>query len=322
LQKKRSKARQKMQFTPSLAAANHPAFIGVDWGNSNARFYLIGQDGSLLDTRSGPGIGQLDGADAIENACFEAIGEWIAQKPNLLVIMVGAVGSNIGWHMAGYANTPATLDDIVSGMLSFRTRSVDFCVAPGVASTRIDGLPDVMRGEEIQIFGSVVGEEALICLPGTHSKWVQVSGGAVTAFHSAHTGELLDVLGRHSILLHPKRPVAAKPDAAFVEGVEVARASIAGLESLLFTVRSRQIVGTLKPEYADSYLAGLSIGCEIKSALALYGAPPTAITVIGSPHLTALYAAALTCFGAVSHAIDGDAASLSGLIKLYQARAS
>lgn len=310
-----------MQFPSSLAVANRPAFIGVDWGNSNARFYLIAEDGKMLDTRSGPGIGWLDGADAIESACFEAIGEWIAQKPNLLVIMVGAVGSNIGWHMAGYANTPVTLDDIVSGMLSFRARGVDFCVAPGVATTRIDGLPDVMRGEEIQIFGSMIGEEALICLPGTHSKWVQVSGRAVAAFHSAHIGELLDILGRHSILLNPKRPVAAKPDAAFAEGVGVARASIAGLESLLFTVRSRQIVGTLNPEDADSYLAGLTIGCEIKSALGLYGGSPTAITVIGSPHLTALYASALTCFGAVSHIIDGDAASLSGLIELHKARA-
>lgn len=310
-----------MQFSSSLPLANHPAFIGVDWGNSNARFYLIAENGTLLDTRSGPGIGQLEGADAIENACFEAIGEWIAQQPNLLVIMVGAVGSNIGWHRVGYADTPATLDDIILGMLSFRARGVDFWVAPGVATTRIDGLPDVMRGEEIQIFGSVIGEDALICLPGTHSKWVRVSERAVTAFHSAHTGELLDILGRHSILLNPKRPVAAKPDAAFVEGVEVARASIAGLESLLFTVRSQQIAGKLKPEFADSYLAGLTIGCEIKSALALYGAPSAAITVIGSPHLTALYAAALACFGTVSHVIDGDAASLSGLIKLHQARA-
>lgn len=311
-----------MRFPSTLAVADQPAFIGVDWGNSNARFYLIAEDGSLLDTRSGPGIGHLDGADTIESACFEAIGEWIAQEPNLSVIMVGAVGSNIGWHRVGYANTPATLDDIVLGTLSFRARGVDFWLAPGVATTRIDGLPDVMRGEEIQIFGSVIGDEALICLPGTHSKWVQVSGRAVAAFHSAHTGELLDILGRHSILLNPKRPVAAKPDAVFVEGVEVARASIAGLESLLFTVRSRQIAGALKPEDADSYLAGLTIGCEIKSALALYGAPSTAITVIGSPHLSALYAAALACFGAVSHAIDGDAASLSGLMRLHQARAS
>ncbi len=295
-----------------------PLFIGVDWGNSNARFFLVAQDGSLMATRAGPGVGQIDGAAAIESTCFDIIGEWLDQYPALRVMMIGAVGSNIGWQLAGYANTPATLCDVASGMRAFKARGVDFMVAPGVATTRIDGLPDVMRGEEIQIFGSVASEAALVCLPGTHSKWAQVSDGTVTAFHSAHTGELLDILGRHSILLNPKRPVAAKPTAAFVEGVEIARESNAGFESLLFTVRSRQIAGTLEAEAADSYLAGLAIGCEIKSALALYEIPLAVIILIGSPHLTALYAAALPCFGVASQQINGEAASLSGLVKLYR----
>jgi 2-dehydro-3-deoxygalactonokinase len=297
-----------------------PLFIGVDWGNSNARFFLVAEDGSLIAMRSGPGIGQIEGAAAIENICFDIIGDWLDQHPALSVMMVGAVGSNIGWQSAGYANTPATLMDVAAGVHAFHARGVNFMVAPGVATIRIDGLPDVMRSEEIQIFGSVTSKEALICLPGTHSKWAQVSGEAVTTFHSAHTGELLDILGRHSILLNPKRPVAAKPDGAFVEGVEIARASIVGLESLLFTVRSRQIACALKAEVADGYLAGLAIGCEIKSALALYGAPAAAIILIGSQQLTALYAAALTCFGVAAEQVDGDAASLSGLFKLYQAR--
>jgi 2-dehydro-3-deoxygalactonokinase len=296
-----------------------PLFIGVDWGNSNARFFLVAEDGSLMAMRSGPGIGQIEGAAAIENICFDIIGDWLEQHPALSVMMVGAVGSNIGWQSAGYANTPATLMDMAAGVHAFHAREVNFMVAPGVATIRIDGLPDVMRSEEIQIFGSVTSKEALVCLPGTHSKWVQVSDGAVTTFHTAHTGELLDILGRHGILLNPKRPVTAKPDASFVEGVEIARASIAGLETLLFTVRSRQIAGALKAEDADSYLAGLAIGFEIKSALSLYGAPTAAITLIGSQQLTALYEAALTCFGVAAQQVDGDAASLSGLFKLYQA---
>jgi 2-dehydro-3-deoxygalactonokinase len=222
--------------------------------------------------------------------------------------------------MAGYAETPATLNNIVAGIHSFRARGVNFTIAPGLATTRRDGLPDVMRGEEIQIFGSIAYGEALVCLPGTHSKWAQVSEGAVTAFHTAPTGELLDIIGRHSILLNPKRGVVAKPDAAFVEGVEIARDSMAGFESLLFTVRSRQITQALKPDVSDSYLAGLAIGCEIKSALALYGAPSAAVTLVGAPQLTALYETALRNFGAAAQQIDGDAASLSGLIKLYQAQ--
>jgi 2-dehydro-3-deoxygalactonokinase len=297
-----------------------PAFIGVDWGTSNARFFLIAKNGCLIDTRSGPGIGQIDGADAIEAICFGMISEWIDLYPALSVIMAGVVGSNIGWHMAGYANTPATLDDVTAEVLVFEARGTCFVIAPGLTTVRLDGLPDVMRGEEIQIFGSVTSSDALVCLPGTHSKWANISGGAVTAFHTAPTGELLDIIGRHSILLNPKRAVIASPSAAFVEGVEIARRSAVGFESLLFTVRSRQIAHTLEPEAADSYLAGLAIGFEVKSALALYGAPSAAITLVGSPRLTALYAIALSSFGAAAQQIDGDAASLAGLIKLYQAR--
>jgi 2-dehydro-3-deoxygalactonokinase len=299
-----------------------PRFIGVDWGNSNARFFLVAEDGSLMAKRSGPGIGQIAGTEAIETVCFDIISEWLGHDSALSVVMVGAVGSNVGWHLAGYADTPAMLRDVAAGMKMFQARGVNFMVAPGIATIRRDGLPDVMRGEEIQIFGSVTSKETLVCLPGTHSKWVQVSGEAITAFHSAHTGELLDILGRHSILLNPKRPVAAKPDAMFVKAVEIARASSAGFESLLFTVRSQQIAGALKPEEADSYLAGLAIGCEIKSALALYSAPSAAVALVGSPHLTALYAVALSCFGVAAQQINGERASLSGLVKLYRAHIS
>lgn len=299
-----------------------PCFIGVDWGNSNARFFLVAEDGSLIAMRSGPGIGQIADTEAIETVCFDIIGEWLGQDSALSVVMAGAVGSNVGWHLAGYADTPARLSDVAAGMKRFQARGVNFIVAPGIATIRRDGLPDVMRGEEIQIFGSFTGKETLACLPGTHSKWVQVSGEAITAFHSAHTGELLDILGRHSILLNPKRPVAAKPDAMFVKAVEIACASSAGFESLLFTVRSQQIAGALKAEEADSYLAGLAIGCEIKSALALYSVSSAAVALVGSPHLTALYAVALRCFGVAAQQINGEAASLSGLVKLYRAHIS
>jgi 2-dehydro-3-deoxygalactonokinase len=315
-----AKADRRLLGSLIKAMSNAAAFIGVDWGTSNARFLLVTQNGSIAEHRGAPGIGQIDGAAAIEDICFATIADWIVYNPNLPVIMAGMVGSNIGWHMAGYVDTPATLDNVASQMLAFETRGVHFTIAPGLATTRSDGLPDVMRGEEVQIFGSVTADNALVCLPGTHSKWACVSGGSVTAFHTAPTGELLDIIGRHSILLHPKRPVVAMPDATFLEGVNVARDSRTGLESLMFTVRSRQIMHSLKTEAADSYLAGLTIGCEIKSALALYGAQPSPIMLVGSPQLIELYAVALTCFGSTAQQIDGDAASLSGLIKLYQAQ--
>ena len=299
--------------------ASAPAFIGADWGTSNARFMLVDAAGSLIEQRTGPGIGQIDGADAIENICFELIGEWISAYPSLPVLMAGMVGSNIGWRMAGYADTAATLADVAAGTLKFQVRGTEFTIAPGLATIRNDGLPDVMRGEEMQIFGTVTGDDALVCLPGTHSKWAHVERGAVTAFHTAPTGELLDILGRHSILLNPKRPVMAVTGNEFLDGVGVARDATAGLESLLFTVRSRQIAQSLNAGSADSYLAGLAIGCEIKSALALYGPQTAAIKLVGAPQLTALYAAALSAFGLTAMETDGDNASLCGLVKLFAA---
>jgi 2-dehydro-3-deoxygalactonokinase len=288
------------------------AFVGVDWGTSNARFMLADRDGGLIEERAGPGIGRLGTVAAVEAACFEALAGW----PHVPVVMAGMVGSNIGWHLAPYVTTPATAQAVAAKAICFAARGRQFALLPGVETTRPDGLPDVMRGEETQIFGGIGGDDALVCLPGTHSKWAVVTNGAITGFHTAMTGELLEIIGLHSILLNPKRASAARPDAAFQEGVTAIGASVAGLETMLFTVRSRQIAGTLTAESADSYLAGLCIGADIRSALALHSGVRS-VTLIGSPALAALYTSALTIIGIPSHRIDGRDAVLAGLTRAY-----
>ena len=294
-----------------------PAFIGVDWGTSNARFLLVDDVGDVIEQRSGLGIGQIAGSDRIEEICFDSIDEWLIQTPALPIIMAGMVGSNIGWHVTDYVQTPAKLGDIVAGLTRFQARGHNFHIAPGLSTRRNDGLPDVMRGEEIQIFGASRSHEALICLPGTHGKWASYSGDTITGFHTALTGELLDLIGRNSILLNPRRPVRAQADEDFQEGLLIAKTSALGVESLLFTVRSRQIAGLIDDGQAENYLAGLVIGCEIRSAILLYGGQQ-AVTLVGSPDLTALYAAGLACFGVQSEQISGDKSSLAGLYQLYR----
>jgi 2-dehydro-3-deoxygalactonokinase len=287
------------------------AFIGVDWGTSNARFMLVGADGALIEERAGPGIARLDGASAIESACFDALAGW----PNVPVVMAGMVGSNIGWALAPYTKTPAKPTG--ANTVCFNALDRTFAILPGVETIRLDGFPDVMRGEETQIFGGIDGDSALVCLPGTHSKWAVVTDGAITDFHTAMTGELLDIIGRSSILLSPKRPPAAQPSDIFLDGVTAIKGSALGLETLLFTVRSRQIIGTLSTEAADGYLAGLCIGADIRSALMVYR-EARSVTLIGSPALTALYASALAAFGIPSRQIDGRDAALAGLTTAYR----
>jgi 2-dehydro-3-deoxygalactonokinase len=287
------------------------AFVGVDWGTSNARFMLVDAGGTLIEERSGRGIAKLDGSAAIEAACFDAIAGW----PGVPVVMTGMVGSNIGWHLAPYAKTPTLAG--AEHAIRFEAQDREFAILPGVETIRPDGFPDVMRGEETQIFGGIGSDSALVCLPGTHSKWAVVTDGAITRFHTAMTGELLDIIGCNSILLHPKRAPEAQPDDAFLDGVAAIRASKLGLETLLFTVRSRQIAGSLATEAADGFLAGLCIGADIRSALVQHPAARS-VTLIGSPALTALYASALAAFGIPSRQIDGRGAVLAGLFRAYR----
>lgn len=293
------------------------AFIGVDWGTSNARFMLVDADGALLEERTGPGIARLNGAEAIEAACFQGIESWLDRHGQMPVIMAGMVGSNIGWHLAPYVPTPATPENIIAATQRFGARNITITLVPGVSTTRRDGLPDVMRGEETQVIGCADDQDALFCLPGTHAKWVEVKGSAIRSFHTAMTGELLDIVGNHSILLNPKRSPHATVGASFRDAVELAKKSVPGLEALLFTTRSRQIMSELQNNDADSYLAGLCIGADIKSALSWYGkAMP--VTLVGSPALTSLYATALDIFGCTACQVDGRDAVLSGLYNVYR----
>ena len=290
------------------------AFVGVDWGTTNARFTLADAAGAVLADKVGAGIASLDGPAAIEAACFAAIGDW----PRVPLVIAGMAGSDIGWRPAPYVPAPATAAAVHAEAVRFAARGISIAMLPGVKAIRADGFADVMRGEETQIFGSMSGDTGLVCLPGTHSKWAQVNEGHITCFHTAMSGELMDVVGRGTILLNPKRAPVAWPGLHFLEGVTAINRSILGLETMLFTVRSRQIAGTLAAEAADDYLAGLCIGSDIRSALAFH---PNArsVTLVGAPPLTALYAAALASLGIMSRQVDGKFAALAGLTSAYQA---
>lgn len=297
--------------------AQAPAFIGVDWGTSNARFMLVDGHGIVLDQRNGPGIGQLNGREEVERICFDFVGDWLDSASEIPVIMAGMVGSNIGWRLAEYVETPASVSAIVSALTRFECRGAQFIIIPGLVTRRDDGLPDTMRGEETQILGTATKPDEIICLPGTHSKWVSCKDRKITGFHTSLTGELLDLVACNSILLSDRKPVFATPSDEFKRGVQASRQSSMGLESLLFSVRGRQLVRELEGDAAGDYLAGLIIGCEIRSALAQYGEAKSVI-LVGSSELSALYGAAFNSYDIEGRWFSGDAASLTGLYKVYR----
>jgi 2-dehydro-3-deoxygalactonokinase len=169
----------------------------------------------------------------------------------------------------------------------------------------------VMRGEEIQIAGALAADPALsaracVALPGTHSKWVQVSDGRIARFATYMTGELFAVLSRNSILgrLMPEEEGAdhrQARDAAFIKGVDAVRKGSAGdLAHQIFATRTLGLTRRLPAEALKDYLSGLLIGSELVSGLALMRdtlASDTPLVLIGEDALCERYFRALDVLG-------------------------
>jgi 2-dehydro-3-deoxygalactonokinase len=157
-------------------------------------------------------------------------------------------------------------------------------------------------------------------MPGTHTKWVALKDGVIEHFLTAVSGELYDVVHRHSVLTG-----GAAGDfspAAFEAALDQTKAGTKGdLIHLLFQVRSRRLSGEMTPPDAAAFLSGLIIGQDVAGAACLLHAEMTdagPITVIGAPRLAGLYGAALKAQGHAAQTIDGDAAAQAGLFALYQ----
>lgn len=300
-------------------------FIAGDWGSSFMRLHLCepGDVPQVIETASGPGIKFCDDPEA---AFFDAAGAWIEREGPVPVVLAGMVGSNVGWIDCPYAPCPAGLDDLAARMTRFEVRGVPVAIVPGLSCTNLFGLPDVMRGEEAQLFGWLAqvgaGDRRTLCLPGTHAKWCSVADARVTSFFTSMTGEMFEILVAHSLVGRGMAPAAAieADNPAFARGVETAVGTPQlAFEHAVFSARSLLVTGALSPEAARPYLSGLLIGCEVRdavAALAAAGEPAEHVTLIGAPALSPLYAAVLDRLG-VAHAMaDAHSASLAGLAAL------
>lgn len=312
-----------------MAAASQPALIGLDWGTSSLRGYLLSADGGVIAAAAKPwGIQHLS-AGGFAAAFTGIAGEWRSREPALPVVAAGMVGSRQGWREVPYVDCPTDSGAIARGLLAFASEVGLIHIVPGVIQR--GPLPNVLRGEETQLLGALAREpalaaESLVVLPGTHSKWVRVRDGQITSFHTYMTGELFAVLREHSLLGKPARDAAADAadaeakQAAFARGLAVARESGAeGVAGRLFTTRSLYLTGDLSPAATLDYLSGLLVGEEVRSAVAARsGGPMPPIVLIGDEALCGRYHEALMVFGMTQARVFGDSAA-AGLWQVARA---
>jgi 2-dehydro-3-deoxygalactonokinase len=279
--------------------------IGIDWGTSRFRAYLFNGAGQILERHvSDAGVARLAG-EPFEAVLTREIGRWLTAHPAANVVASGMVGSRQGWMQTRYLECPVDLSTIARELERRGLGGRCIAFTPGLTRVAKDGMPDVMRGEEIQVLGSLepLGDGWCV-LPGTHSKWVLVEAGHIVWFASFMSGELFDVLVRHSLLTESgaaTEPGALGAGGAFARGLGYALetgAESGGLLKRLFSTRSLVARGELSKPEAREYLSGLIIGSELGEALgSLPGARPSRLLVIGDPELSRRYVAAFARVG-------------------------
>lgn len=297
----------------SMASGPTPSFLAVDWGTTRLRASLVEAGGAVIDrTQSDHGVQSVP-AGGFPVAFAEACGPWLRDYPGLPVLMAGMVGSRNGWIEAPYAPCPSGPADLAARLLPVPGMS-NVSIVPGVDCRSPDGAYDVMRGEETQVIGTGV-VDGLVCLPGTHSKWVLVQGGRIIRFVTFITGELYAAMTASFV-----GRLAAEP--ADMESGHAAGEKIAtlggGLGRLLFQART-QVLGNNMPGAAvKPFLSSLLVGQEIAGAIDLFGKPSSVHLVAATPQRE-VYEAALKARGFSVTTTDPADAVLAGQVQLFNA---
>jgi 2-dehydro-3-deoxygalactonokinase len=300
------------------------SFIAGDWGTSHLRLFLCDADGQILERADAAGAAGTGGRFA---SIFDGlVAPWQQRRGPLPAVLCGMVGSSIGWVAAPYVPCPVVPEQLAAACVALRDGAVQ--IVPGVSCRNRFGAPDFMRGEETQILGALNIDPTmrrgprLLCLPGTHTKWVMLQDGVIVEFLTAATGELFALLRDHSVLVQRDGAAdAVNGGAAFEQALaRIGEYPQAQLLHLLFECRARRLTGELTSQAATAYLSGLLIASDIGGALRLLAPAGDArhVHLIGDPQLTQLYALGLAAQHCSSSALEGGAAALAGLAQVHR----
>ena len=284
--------------------------IAVNWGTTNFRAYKLNAQGSVEAEKSSDRGAITVPPGGFQDALTSEILEWIDGNDNR-ILMCGMVGARRGWKEAPYVPVPASFEQIVKGVIQLEVEGLDVRIVPGLIGKDLNGVPDVLRGEETEVLGCQSEAQGSVqyCLPGTHTKWLRMEGGRLGSFWTAMTGDLFRAIRSGTIL---RSCTQHEPDdeKAFLMGV--ARAGKGGeFGHQLFGVRTQVLTGDMKETAASSYLSGLLIGNEVKNISGKDGR----IHIIGDEKLCLLYQKALLEFGMIA-TMEPEGAALRGLQRI------
>ena len=312
------------------------AWVGVDWGTSSLRLWgLDQQDQILWQVATDQGMDSLKQPDDFAQVLLAHLQPYLSSADPLPVICCGMVGARQGWLDAGYYTVPWPAQAAKQSVTRLqRVPDVDPRMTVYIAAGLSQKQPtDVMRGEETQVLGlmQTLNQSAgLVCLPGTHSKWVSYEDARVVSFSTYMTGELYALLSKQSILRHSVQGhqahnfgfpssdelIPAPHKYIFLVAVETVLMEPDKAVRQLFAIRARDMLDRTEPLSSALYLSGLLIGQELAATQHLWD--HQSVDIIGASALSRLYQLALQTQGSTCTLHSATDMTLAGLKQYYQ----
>lgn len=326
---------------------NSKQVLSCDWGTSSFRLRLINIDkikciaeitsdkGNAVlfnKWKDQPVTGRLQFyLEYLKNSIDSLAEKTGFSLHNLPILVSGMASSSIGMKELPYADLPFPLDGHSAHSEWINTEPI--LSNPLLLISGVQQTGDVMRGEETQLTGvstllDLPGDiEMLYIFPGTHCKHITVSNNRIVHFDTFMTGEVFDLLIKHSILSN----AVSVPDGKLITDEEsdsfragVLKAFESELLNSLFSIRINQLKKYLPNNQNYFYLSGLLIGSEIKY---LRNGINRKLVLCSSGNLMRLYHSALIYAGlsdrtivVTSGILDNSAAA--GQLKIFMNMAS
>ena len=301
----------------STAQQFKPFWVGIDWGTTNLRYWVISKDtGDIIETgQKCQGI-KVVLEKKFEDIVLEILASNMPKQEVTDILCCGMIGSKQGWQEVEYVQSPCS-PQLAKNVVKVETKDsrLRVQIIPGIKQSKI---PDMMRGEETQILGflnSYPNFEGIICFTGTHTKWVKIGEGEVIFFETFMTGEIYDILLNHSMIKF----------SALVGKIGINESKNAALEifnkpykfsSHIFKLRADDLLNGVSGNQIKSRLSGYIIGLEIAGSKNFWLGSD--VVIVGNPPVTEIYNEVLKELGIKSRIFFPNELALSGLKSTYR----
>ena len=306
--------------------------IFADWGNTNFRAFLV-KGGQVVERYQSAEGGIQKVFTAPENRVADYSGfftkhlaDWLQRYPRAPIHIAGAAGGRDGWVETSYSIAPAGLADVKRNLHRIAPEHLgaaagrEIYIASGCTIAMGDGRHDVIRSEEVKSLGAarhLKRSAMLMCIPGTHCKWVKIENDKIVHFESALTGELYGILserGALAALFRFDKNSQQKDMGSFDQGLELAGRGF-DLLTDLWQVRAQKLRANPHPADMQSYFSGILIGHELRQMDRLFPGKPPVVLLMDGGAKREFYARAFEWMGwKIDCDVDSETAVVSGLL--------